>query len=654
MPKQSGTNENRVTIPYFDGINAAVQPSLGKITELSHAENARAPLIGVLEKRQGQAKVGIASNGAAFYTKANYGLASQELVDTTYQGIFRVSATSTYNNTLTLSVYDYVYVIDYQMVVDANKIYIKVGDNVTVSEPDIISRQFDGVGILDGTSFSSSIYSLTALNVWNQLADAQAQNIIGAPFDHTIVDGQLVLVNGRDHNRMILTDGLTVNDATEAGSLFGSPRAKKVASYKSRMYLANYIENGLQYGTTVLRSSYPLGIVALVNGDVTSSTTITVTDTTYFYNDTGMNLYDVYRGNTRVVANMQVNSINETSIIVNSAQTLLSSDEIWVAGTYTGAKQYRWVNNSSVSGRSVKQYDTFKLSGGEEDEITLFKTIGNVLLIGNKNTLMSWNDYTLQNFDLGVGCASHRGSVKLLGTLYFIHYSGVYSTTGAAPVLISRKIERYIRGATKSCIENASSGFKGTSVYFSIGDVTLYNPDGSFWKIMDDVCIEYNVVDQKWYVHTNVPAEEFLNFIATDGAERLLISHGDDGKSVKEFLVGSTDDGKEIFFRADTNEIQVMKEFEYSVEPKTVVTNIHRGSLMTTMISLDGDPFYEIEGTNKKGITPLKITARDEQSTEPVLCKRVQLSFRESSKQLCRLVQVAIVYVPTAFNTPEE
>lgn len=654
MAKQQGPNESRITIPYFDGINAAVQPSLGKITELSHAENARAPIIGVLEKRQGQAKVGTATNGAAFYTRANYALASQELIDTTYQGVFRVSATQTFSSTLTLSVFDSVLVTDVQLVGANTTLYVKTYDYITVSEADIIPRQFDGVGILDGTSFSSTIYSLTALNTWYPLTDAQATGIIGANFDDTIVDGSLVLVNGRDHNRMISSDGLTVTDATEVGSLFSSPRAKKTESYKSRIYLANFIENGVKYGTTVLRSSYPLGIVALVNGDVTASTTITVTDTNYFYTDAGMNLYDIYRGNTLIYANVQVNTINETSVIANSAVTLLSADEVWIAGTYTGAKQYRWVNNGSVSGRSVKQYDTFKLSGGEEDEITLFETIGNVLMIGNKNTMMSWNDYTLQNFDLGVGCVASRGSVKLLGTLYFLHYSGVYSTTGAAPVLVSRKIERYIRGATKSGLENAASGFKGTSAYFSIGNVTLYNADGSFWKTLNDVCIEYNVVDQKWYVHTNVPAEEFLNFIKTDGTEQLLISHGGTGKSVKEFLVGSTDDGKEIFFRADTNEIQIMKEFEYSVEPKTVVTNIHRGSLMTTMISLDGEPFYQIQGTNKKGITPLKVTARNQQQTQPVMGRIVQLSFRDSSKQLCRLVQVAIVYVPTAITELKE
>ena len=645
---QGSNNEQRIVISYWDGINSTVQPSLGKITELSHAENARAPLIGVLEKRQGQAKVGTTVSGTPFTTVANYGLSSLNLTDTTYQGVFRVSAIQTVlptpvGSTSSSGTYTFV-----------------VSDSILVSEPNFFSRKFDNTIIIDGTSSNSSIYSLTAANTWYELTDTSAKNLIGSNCDFVTVDGSLVMVNGKDYNRMISSNGTTVTDSTEVGSLFNSPRAKKVSYYKSRIYLADYISSGIKYGTTILRSSYPVGLIALVNGDHASHASgaiLEVTDTKYFYTDSGMNSYEVYRGST-LITTLTVTLINETSITVTHSETpkpmIDSSDEIWVAGTFSGAKQYRWVNNPSSTGRDVKQYDTFKLSGGEEDEITLFDTIGNILMIGNKETLMSWNDYILQNFDLGIGCTSPNGSVKLLGTLYFIHYSGVYSTTGTAPVLVSRKVERYIRGVTKAGLESAAAGFKGNSIYFSIGDVTLYNPDGSLWKVMSDVCLEYNVLDQKWYVHTNVPSEMFLNFINASGTEQLLMEHGDTGHYIKEFLVGNTDDGSEIFFRADSNEMQFMKEIEYSVILKSVATNLHRGALMTTMISLDGEPFYEIEGTNKKGITPLKITPRDKSQIQPVYCKRLQLSFRESSKQLCRIVQAAVIYLPTSLNTPEE
>lgn len=653
---KTSSNEQRIPVPFFDGVNSTVQPSLAKKTELSHAENARAPIIGVLEKRRGQTKVGTATNGAVFYTTDNYGLTKFEISDTTYQGVIRVSATSTHSDTLTLSVYDYVWVIDYQDVVTQTTIYLKVGDNVTVSEPTIFSR-IDGIysvlnnnaiAILDGTSNASTIYSLTASNTWFPLTDASAVNIIGSQCDFAKVDGSLVIVNGKDHNRLLSANSTTVVDSSEAGSLYNSPRAKRTAFYKNRIYLANFIRHGVKYGTTILRSSYPLGIVSLVNGDHAATvTSIEVSDAKYFYSVSGMNSYDVYRGGTKIET-ITVSAVNETAVTVSATTNAInSSDEIWVAGTFTGEKQRRWVNNPTSTGKDVKQYDTFKLSGGEEDEITLFDTIGNILMVGNKNALMTWNDYTLQNFDLGIGCASLNGSAKLLGTLYFIHYSGIYTTTGAVPTLISRKVERYITGATKAGIENAAVGVKGLSVFFSIGDVTLYNADGSVMKTMPDVCLEYSAADRNWYPHTNVPAEEFATFINTSGVERLLMSHGGTGKSVKEFLTGSTDDGQEIFFRVDTQEIQLMKEFETSANPTNVVTEVDRGSMIKTLVSLDDGQFMEIEGMNEKGATTLPINSNPEK-TSPPICRKIKVSFRDSSKQICRLRQIAITYVPTA------
>jgi hypothetical protein len=149
--------------------------------------------------------------------------------------------------------------------------------------------------------------------------------------------------------------------------------------------------------------------------------------------------------------------------------------------------------------------------------------IGNVLLIGNKNTLMTWDDSSLTNFDTGVGCISKNSYVKLNGSLYFIHYSGIYSTTGAAPQLISRKVERYIKGATATGLEAAAAGYKGLSIFFSIGDVVLYNDDGSTWKTLHKVCLEFNVADQNWYVHTNVSATQFESYIDTAGVAQLAM-----------------------------------------------------------------------------------------------------------------------------------
>jgi hypothetical protein len=483
MARESGTKQERISISYFEGVNSSVQHVIARRTELAHMENARAPVIGVLEKREGQAVLGTASGGGIFATLGNFGLKYWAEDGGESKGLLRVTT-------------------------------------------------------VDGAV--ANIYFLNMADEWIILGDAMAQGLSLAVCDFANVDENLVIVNGADPNRMIMAPisggTATMVDATTPGSLYNSPKANKVAFYKSRIYLADYYDQGgNELKTTVLRSSYPLGIISLLNGDVdavdlSNNWVLPVTDANYFYTDAGMNQYEVYRGNQKV-ADITISDYTETSITAANADvtfagafsSFLSADEVWITGTFTGKKQYRWISNAGSVGRDVKQYDTFKLVGGDESGVTLLQPIGNILMIANRNTILTWNDYNLENFDLGVGCCSKNGAVKLKGSLYFLHYSGVYSTSGSMPQLLSRKIERYIKGATKAGLEAAAAGYKGLSVFFTIGDVTLYNNDGSVWKVLPQVCLEFNVADQNWYIHTNVTSTQFETYINTDGAERLAM-----------------------------------------------------------------------------------------------------------------------------------
>ena len=478
--RESGTKQERIPISYFEGVNSAVQQVIARRTELAHAENARSPIIGVLEKREGQVVIGTAVGGSVLSALGNYGLVYFSDGGSNSQGLLRVTSIN---------------------------------------------------GVV------ANIYYLNQSSEWVVVDNELALNLSLATCNFANVDDNLLIVNGTNANRMITGNigvATPMTSSAVAGSLYNSPRANKSAFYKSRIYLADYYDSaGNELKTTVLRSSYPMGIVSILNGDVSAVNSsnnwvFLVIDTKYFYTFVGMNVYEIYRGSQKI-ATITINAMNETSITASNANVVfetgfssfLSADEVWVYGTYSGEKQYRWISNSSSIGRDVKQYDTFKLVGGDESAVTLFEPIGNILMIANNNSMMTWNDYTLENFDMGIGCCSKSGYVKLKGSLYFIHYSGIYSTSGGVPQLLSRKVERYIIGATKSGLEAAAAGFKGLSVFFTIGDVTLYNNDGSTWKTLSQVCLEFDIVDQDWYVHTNITSTQFETYIKSTGAERL-------------------------------------------------------------------------------------------------------------------------------------
>lgn len=127
----------------------------------------------------------------------------------------------------------------------------------------------------------------------------------------------------------------------------------------------------------------------------------------------------------------------------------------------------------------------------------------------------------------------------------------------------------------------------------------------------------------------------------------------DDSRSVKEFLTGNTDEGREIFFRADSQPIQLMGEFELYGNPISIVTKTERGSSMKTFIGLDMNDFYELKGTVTKGVSVLRVNADSDDKVSPPIARRVRISWRDSSLQLCRLLQGAIVFLPTQIDYVE-
>ena len=718
MPQEPGSSQRRLDIAYVEGVNNLVDFTVGKPTEFYHAENARSKTIGTVEKREGQTVLGTNADGTPFVTTANYSIFNFQ--NTVNQGFYRISANE--NNLISINVEDDIFLSDTGQI-DPTKLLrltIYLDDTFTMTE-----QVNNANGIL------ATIYYLDSTDSWVPLTGL-GTNIPGGEFDVTYAEGCTFLVNADAANMYIDTDFVTVHDSSYApGHLFNSPVASRVNYYKSRLYLADYVQFGVRYPTTILRSSYTMGIIALVNADTTLSMdnngfhnynqfppantfviavaeqikvaeslgvgngqvnptpptatptpfpfpysssplqitivngvttlvpqSIPVTDTTYFYTNPGANSYDIYRGGN-FVANLVVSAITQTTIsgiLTAPGQIpsfdLQAADEIWIAGTYTGTKVFRWVNNSSVVGRDVKQYDTFKLSGGENDPITMMINVGNIMIISNKSAMTTWNDYTIENFDLDVGCVSKQGYVKVLGALYFIHYTGIYTTSGAVPQIISNKVQKYIQGATKAGLEASAAGKKGRNIFFTIGDVTLYKQDGSINKICKDVCLEYNIIQENWYIHTNVKASEFATFVETINPDRLELADTSGNHAIKEFLHGETDDGEIIHFRVDTQKLTLQPaNFEYSNNLVALLVETERGSSMQVFANLEKnnpvEEYYPIQGNIRKGLSIIKFSEKDGFRGQPPICRLVSVSIRDSSKQRCKIARMSVIFIPT-------
>ena len=591
----------RVEIGYFEGVNGLVASNIAKPQEFSHIENARMKTIGTIEKREGIALIGnsytSADNLDLFYFD------NDQVTTSVSAGLYRVST----------------------------------------------------IGV------ETRIKYLDTGSVWRNMSDADSTNLNDSIHSHTFADGCCFLVNGNADNRYIDSDGITVKKSSVVNDshLYYSPDAHKINYYKDRLYLADYTVGTKRHKNSVMMSSNPLGIVALVDGDHASgSVTVKVTDVKYFHASTK---YEIYRGDTQIGGTMTVLSKTEDSVTFTAGTLALkSSDEIWLESSYDGTRYHQWAENPS-SGSPVKQYDTFKVAGAKNSRIKMMVNIGDVMVISNNDNLSIWNDYNLQNFDSNIGCVSDEGYVVSEGALWFTHYTGIYAMTGtSAPKLMSAKVEKYIKGATKSGMEATACGRKGYSVFFCIGDVTLYNPDGSAEyvpgtttvKTVDDVCLEYNMRTENWYVHTGVKATAMRTYVTSTDTDKLVFCSTESKKPILEFLTGETDNNgtseKGIPMRIDLNGITLAKQFEKISNPLKMIVESEMGSGIKTFVSLDNDKYYELAGESIKGCSITEFSNKDNDRSEAPRCRILNISLRDMTNKRCKISRVAVMFKETS------
>ncbi|MFA6315578.1 MAG: hypothetical protein WC648_04400 [Candidatus Paceibacterota bacterium] len=124
--------------------------------------------------------------------------------------------------------------------------------------------------------------------------------------------------------------------------------------------------------------------------------------------------------------------------------------------------------------------------------------------------------------------------------------------------------------------------------------------------------------------------------------------------SVKEFLSGTTDEGDPIFFRADSQQLQLNQSFEVFSTPLAIVNRTQRGNSMKCFVALDDGDYYELQGTVSKGVSTLKIHSIDKSNIpSPPLAREIRISWRDSSKQLCRLIQTSIIFSGNTMDITE-
>jgi hypothetical protein len=362
-----------------------------------------------------------------------------------------------------------------------------------------------------------------------------ATNLSGSECDFANAYDRCFIVNGENNNFYLEADTMTAVSSTDStGMLYNAPKARLVNYFRDRLYLGDYLRvDGSRERTGICFSSPPLGIVSLVSGDHTAPiTTVNVTDTKYIKVSSANDSLDVYRGGT-LIGTLTVTGRTENSLTVSSFGTdLKSSDELWVAGTRSGEKKIRWDNRAT--GINVREYDSFK-NANEEDLVTI-RNVNNTMMIFTENSISVFNGSYLKPLDLEIGCISKNSFVKILGQGFFLHSTGLYATSGGVPKLISAKIQPIFTNANIESLRKSCAATDGTSYFGYIGQVTFYNQDGTVKKVLNDTVIEYNIQQNNFFLHTDVPMSHFISFVNSSGKILVFAKHGTTTPSINENL----------------------------------------------------------------------------------------------------------------------
>lgn len=629
---------SRVEYPYWDGLNMVYAPSVSKAAEPRWCLNMRSPQVGSLETREGRTKLltgsfGLSRGMARFdettvLDSASY-LQQKVIGFGKYLGSLRVF-------TLSKKVSDGTY--EWQNRYDTG------GDPTEPAVCDVVDR-FLIAAFRDDVTLAIPREVDIAYNTtyWDSLVEDFENPIYGAPYKAATVAvyngriwfGDITLRFTRTGKTSTFNGTTTVTVASTAGLepgmiAFSTPTTSTkyfdgyivsidsatdftwseipaTAAGSKTVHYGTSLTTTKRYPNALMSSSMEMGIVTTVNGDFeTGSTTVEVLDTTYIRDADEL---EVWRGDN-YIGNIAVTAVNDTNVTVSATSfPIESSDQLWVKGTRSGELTYRWPNLKWGIGSAA---GTYVIKSGKNGSLTMLSVLGNSMVIGTQDSLTLYNGVSFIGMSYGIGCPSRKGWVKSIGGLYFMSYNGIYRTSGAEPELISLPVKPLLENLTKAQIEGCWAERHGDSVFFFFpGTVNRLSDDGTTVESLVGTCIEYDIRQQNFYVHSDIPYTSVLETDVNGKLELLgtvLRSGSTEFEDTFKTFDGDTDNGDSISWVAERPPVYPNKAKErYSMSQKAHL-DLLRGDRADLYVSVDDKPFHPVKGQFRKGISTIDVT----------------------------------------------
>ena len=175
-------------------------------------------------------------------------------------------------------------------------------------------------------------------------------------------------------------------------------------------------------------------------------------------------------------------------------------DEVYILNLDGAPDKFQWSSIPDTGGTTITwtstDYQRVYTSNGEEITGGHVNKSINELLVFKLNSLHTWDGYRMKDAG-GVGTTSHRSIKTIGGVTYFFNKGGIYAYNGGGePVLISRKIEKWIKGIDQTALGDVFAEVEDEKYYkLYVGSIAV---DGDTYTNCE---IRYSTVDNTFTIY---------------------------------------------------------------------------------------------------------------------------------------------------------
>lgn len=226
--------------------------------------------------------------------------------------------------------------------------------------------------------------------------------------------------------------------------------------------------------------------------------------------------------------------------------------------------------------------------------VTALGKVNGVLVAWKDRAMYTWNNHTTQADEIiSIGCSSQE-SVANFGTglISFFNDKGFWQTDSTQPVLISRRIQKWIDGMSSSYYQHVACYGDSEYLYGSIGDCTV---DGVSYS---NVVVRYTFATKEWSVFSY--AYEFRTFskYTSSGAVQIL------GGSTTGYILqlessSKTDNGTNISFQLETHELDLGSRGIKKSIPTQIVAYAKNPQGAVLQVKIDNKDWITIGSMNE-------------------------------------------------------